>query len=200
MRKKFIGISFFAFLLGCQTVGSTVKTDEAEPELISHFLCKQQGENRYKPYWMQAQEDEGGYKDWSQTPKGLLGQNAMKSEDECKAAIAASLPDQGVICSRTGLDGWKPTIYTGTRPGRADFGYLGGSSIMNFDDCLKATANASDTGVCYWGGSDWYVTRIDRSEYVAGPFGSIDECIEYTKPEEAELDPSNEVEAEESDG
>jgi len=147
---------------------------------VSHFLCKDQGNGRQRPYYMQAL---GGdrFKDWSLTPKGLLGQNAMTGTDECTRAVAAGNAAFGVICSRTGLDGWKPTIYTGTSPGRADFGYLGGSSIMDFDDCLTATAASSERGVCFWGGSDWYVSPIDREGLIAGPFRSVETCIEHTR-------------------
>ena len=104
----------------------------------------------------------------------------MRTREECDAALAAADHEHGVICSRTGLDGWKPTLYTGTIPGRADYGYMGGSSIMNFADCLTATRHASADGVCFWGGSDWYVSPIDRAGTVAGPFRTIDRCIEET--------------------
>lgn len=151
----------------------------AEPA-TSHFECKDQGGGRYRPFYMQAVDGGARYKDWSQTPKGLLGQNPMTALAECERALAAANDAYGVICSRTGLDGWKPTIYTGTRPGRADFGYLGGSSIVRFDDCLAATEGSSARGVCFWGGSDWYVSPIDREGIAAGPFGSLNDCIGYT--------------------
>jgi hypothetical protein len=148
--------------------------------LRSHFECKDQGSSQYRPYYLEA-TDAGTYLDYGATAKGLLGQNPMTSLDECNQARAASNADYGVICSRTGLDGWKPTIYTGTLPGRADFGYIGGSSIMRFADCLEATTNSSDAGVCFWGGSDWYVSPIDHEGLTAGPFRSIDECVTHTK-------------------
>lgn len=147
----------------------------------SRFACKDQGSGRYRPYYLQAINGGTDYKDYSQTSKGLLGQNAMTSQDECQRALDAANDEHGVICSRTGLDGWKPTIYTGTVPGRADFGYLGGSSILDFNDCLKATESSSAAGVCFWGGSDWYVSPIDREGLVAGPFRTIDACTEYTR-------------------
>ena len=150
--------------------------------LVSRFECKDLGNGRYRPYYLQALEGATELKDYSQTPKGLLGQNPMKSLDECTEALKNANHQYGVICSRTGLDGWKPTLYTGTVPGRADFGYLGGSSIMNFKDCLKATAASSVKGVCYWGGSAWYAGHIDREGSVAGPFPTVDACIEKTKP------------------
>src|SRR5688500_13288667 len=80
----------------------------AEP-LESHFACKDLGRDAYRPYYMQAIDDGTSYKDWSQTHKGLLGQNAMASLEECEQALAAANDEFGVICSRTGLDGWKPT-------------------------------------------------------------------------------------------
>lgn len=154
--------------------------------VTSHFECKLQTADEgfgqsYRPYWMQAVDDGARYKDWSQTQRGLLGQNAMGSAEECDQARAAANDAYGVICSRTGLDGWKPTLYTGTTPGRADFGYLGGSSIMEFGDCLKATSNSSALGVCFWGGSDWYVSPIDHEGLTMGPYDSVDECVKHTK-------------------
>src|SRR4029077_16920439 len=102
----------------------------------------------YRPFYLQAINDGSQYKDYSQTSKGLLGQNAMKSIDECNQALASANHEFGVICSRTGLDGWKPTLYTGTTPGREDFGYLGGSTIVNFADFLKAHQNPGKKGGC----------------------------------------------------
>lgn len=148
--------------------------------LLSHFECKDLGQGRFRPYYLQAVDGGERYKDWSQTPKGLLGQNAMTSRDECAAALDASNAEFGVVCSRTGLDGWKPTIYTGTLPGRADFGYLGGSSIVRFEDCLASTAASSEKGVCFWGGSDWYVSPIDREGVVAGPYRILEACTAFT--------------------
>ena len=154
--------------------------DGNEP-LVSHFECKAT-RGGFRPYYLKANQDGTAYKDYSQTTKGKLGQNAMKSMDECQQALDAANHAFGVICSRTGLDGWKPTLYTGTVPGRPDFGYLGGSSIMKFDDCLKATANSSQNGVCFWGGSDWFVSPIDKEGLTAGPFNTVDKCIVKTKP------------------
>lgn len=151
----------------------------AEP-LKSHFECKDLGSSQYRPYYLKAINDGTAYEDYSQTSKGLLGQNAMTSLNECQQAVAVANNEFGAICSRTGLDGWKPTTYTGTVPGRPDFGYLGGSSIMRFDDCLKATKSSSKNGVCFWGGSDWWVSPIDREGNTAGPFSSIDECVTHT--------------------
>lgn len=146
----------------------------------SHFECKMQGGSSYRPYYMKAISDTE-YKDYSKTAKGLLGQNAMKSLEECQTAIQAANEEFGVVCSRTGLDGWKPTIYTGTVPGRPDFGYLGGSSIEKFENCLDATKNSSKNGVCFWGGSDWYISPIDKEGVKGGPYGSISECVMHTK-------------------
>ena len=87
--------------------------------------------------------------DYSQTTKGLLGQNLMTSREECQKVVAAANQEFGAICSRTGLNGWKPTLYTGTVHGRSDFGYLGGSSILEFEDCLKATQHSTSKGVCF---------------------------------------------------
>ncbi len=149
--------------------------------LKSHFECRQQGAQRFRPYFMQVVGGGNEVKDWSQTSKGLLGQNAMSSIDECQRAVDAANNEYGAICSRTGLDGWKPTTYTGTYPGRTDFGYLGGSSIMSFDNCLNATRHSSIKGVCFWGGSDWFISPIDKEGLVAGPFSSIDECVRVTQ-------------------
>ncbi len=148
--------------------------------LLSHFECKDLGQGKFRPYYLQALDGGSRYKDWSQTAKGLLGQNAMTSREECAAALAAANDEHGVICSRTGLDGWKPTIYTGTVPGRADFGYLGGSSIVRFEDCLKATESSSAQGVCFWGGSAWYVSPIDREGVAGGPFRTLEACLDFT--------------------
>lgn len=144
--------------------------------VTSRFECKHLGNQRYRPYYLKASADGTTFIDYSQTPKGLLGQNPMASLQECEQAVANANAEFGVICSRTGLDGWKPTLYTGTRPGRPDFGYLGGSSIMVFQDCLSATRHSKASGVCFWGGSDWYVSLIDREAVVAGPFSSLEEC------------------------
>jgi hypothetical protein len=149
----------------------------------SHFACKAQGNGNYRPYYLQALPGSVGLVDWSEKPKGLLGQNPMRSESECLRAVAASNAFHGVICSRTGLDGWKPTIYTGTRPGRPDFGYLGGSSIAQFEDCLEATASSSEKGVCFWGGSEWWISPIDKEGMAGGPFRTLSECVAVTAVE-----------------
>ncbi len=154
----------------------------AAPPLQSHVECREQGGESYRPYYLQAINNGTELKDWSLTSKGLLGQNAMASLDECNKALEVANQEYGVICSRTGLDGWKPTIYTGTSPGRPDFGYLGGSSIMNYDDCLKAVKASSKAGVCFWGGSEWYTSPIDHEGINEGPFPSVDECVTHTKP------------------
>jgi len=148
--------------------------------LQSHFECKPQGNGRYRPYYLEAIQNGTAFKDYSKTSKGQLGQNAMTSLNECEFAITAANHEFGVVCSRTGLDGWKPTLYTGTSPGRADFGYLGGSSIMDFDDCLLATQKSSRKGVCFWGGSQWHISPIDREGIIAGPFRSVEECVTHT--------------------
>lgn len=149
-----------------------------EPQ--SHFTCKMLGTNSFKPYYLK-QSDDGSFVDFSKTSKGLLGQSAMKTIEECQTAVGSAQNEFGVICSRTGLGGWKPTIYTGTLPGRADFGYLGGSSITKFSDCLTATSHASVKGVCYWGGSDWYVSAIDRAQTIGGPYRTLGACAAETK-------------------
>lgn len=166
---------FMAFL-----VVFTASVASADP-LNSYFECKNLGSEKQRPFYMQAIDGGSRFKDWSQTAKGLLGQNPMTSTEECEKAVEASNASFGVICSRTGLDGWKPTLYTGTTPGRADFGYLGGSSIVNFSDCLNSTLHSSSKGVCFWGGSDWYVSPIDREGVLNGPYRSVDECILQTK-------------------
>ena len=149
--------------------------------LQSHFECKTLGGGKVRPYYLQAINQGTAYKDYSQTPKGLLGQNPMGSAEECRQALEAADHEHGVVCSRTGLDGWKPTLYTGTVPGRPDFGYLGGSSITRFEDCLTATKNASERGVCFWGGSEWYVSPIDKEGLTMGPYDSVEECASHTK-------------------
>lgn len=149
--------------------------------LQSHFECKALGSGDYRPFYLKAINNGTEYKDYSQTPKGLLGQNPMPSLEECQRALESANHIFGVICSRTGLGGWKPTLYTGTVPGRPDYGYLGGSSILKFEDCLSATKYSNQEGVCFWGGSDWYVSAIDKEDVKAGPFDSIEECVEYTK-------------------
>lgn len=151
-----------------------------EAPLESHFECKDLGNSRYRPFYLKVVQNGTQYQDYSQTPKGLLGQNAMKSISECERAVEAANQEFGVICSRTGLDGWKPTLYTGTVPGRPDFGYMGGSSIMDFEDCLTATRGSSQKGVCFWGGSSWYVSPIDHEGLTEGPFNSVEACVEAT--------------------
>lgn len=166
-------LSIFAFL--------TVSLNAYCDPLKSHFECKALGGGQYRPYYLKVSSDGTTFKDLSKTSKGLLGQNPMTSLKECEDALAAANHTAGVICSRTGLDGWKPTIYTGTVPGRADFGYLGGSSIMKFEDCLGATLHSSSKGVCFWGGSDWYISPIEKEGVKSGPYRSIEECVEKTK-------------------
>ncbi len=150
----------------------------ADP-LNSHFECRDQGNGQFRPFYLQVVGDQ--YKDWSKTPRGLLGQNAMTSSEECQRAVEVANQEFGAVCSRTGLDGWKPTTFTGTRPGRPDFGYLGGSSIVRFEDCLLATHFSSRKGVCFWGGSDWFVSPIDKEGLSAGPFRSVAECVQQTQ-------------------
>lgn len=138
------------------------------------FECKKFGEESYRPYYLFSDKKEGP----------ALGQGLMSSLDECKRAIAVANNEYGVVCSRTGLNGWKPTLYTGTVPGRPDYGYLGGSSIVKFEDCLKATKYSSKKGVCYWGAPGWYISRIDRESSLGGGYNTIDECVAQTKEEE----------------
>jgi hypothetical protein len=152
-----------------------------DKELNSHFACKVVETGKFKPFYLKVNQDGSDYTDYSKTPKGLLGQNPMTTAAECAQALESANHEFGVICSRTGLNGWKPTIYTGTRPGRADFGYLGGTSMMRFSDCLDATSNSSVKGVCFWGGSDWYVSPIDREGVSSGPYQSLEKCVAMTK-------------------
>jgi hypothetical protein len=162
----------------------TVERAHAGSPLTSHFLCKELSTGgRYKPYYMQAIDDGAHYKDYSNLPKGLLGQNSMSSLSECTQAIEVANNAFGIVCSRTGLNGWKPTIYTGGLPGRSDYGYMGGSSIMEFSDCLAVTAAASSRGVCYWGGSDWYVSPVERAGVSSGPYRSLAACVAQTEGE-----------------
>jgi hypothetical protein len=136
-----------------------------------HFECKKFGEESYRPFFVFSDKKEGP----------ALGQGFMSSLKECESAVAVANNEYGVVCSRTGLNGWKPTLYTGTSPGRADFGYMGGSSIMKFEDCLTATKYSSKKGVCYWGAPGWYISRIDRESSLGGGYGTIDECVAQTK-------------------
>jgi hypothetical protein len=159
------------------TITTGVQNEPSSPGLQSRFECKDMGNGRYRPYYLQAVDGAAELRDFSKVPKGLLGQNPMTSLEECSKALENANHRYGVICSRTGLNGWKPTLYTGTVPGRADFGYLGGSSIVKFEDCLKSTAASSEKG-----GSAWFAGRIDREgKSLAGPFPSVDSCIEATK-------------------
>lgn len=148
----------------------------ASQALTSHFECQETGPAHVRPYYLKAINNGVAY----QTYPGL-GQNPMTSLTECQRAVQAANQAYGAVCSRTGLDGWKPTLYTGTVPGRPDFGYLGGSSILNFDDCLLATRKSSAKGICFWGGSEWYAGPIDREGILGGPYSSLDDCTEHTK-------------------
>ncbi|MEY4630547.1 MAG: hypothetical protein RIQ81_667 [Pseudomonadota bacterium] len=147
----------------------------------SHFLCKQLGNNAWRPYYMKWDGSAGTYIDFSTKPKGLLGASAMKSEAECQRSLENANHEHGVICSATGI-GWKPTLYTGTLPGRADYGYLGGSSMEKFDSCLLAVRNSSAKGVCYWGGNgSYYISPIDRADTIGHGFSHLEECVQQTR-------------------
>lgn len=148
----------------------------------SRFACKAVGGGNYRPYYLKMIPGSDELEDFSKKPKGLLGQNAMRSLQECERAVAGANAEFGVICSRTGLDGYKPTLYTGTAPGRPDFGYLGGSTIDSFADCLQATMSSSKKGVCFWGGSDWWISPIDHEGMAGGPFRTLDACTARTAP------------------
>jgi hypothetical protein len=52
---------------------------------------------------------------------------------------------------------------------------------MVYDDCLEATRNSSSAGVCFWGGSDWYVSPIDHEDVTLGPFATLAECVTHTQ-------------------
>ena len=45
-----------------------------EKLLKSHFECKPQGTSRFRPFYLKAINGGTEYKDYSKTPKGLLGQ------------------------------------------------------------------------------------------------------------------------------
>lgn len=148
----------------------------------SYFLCTKSG-NGYRPYYMRWDEASGTHIDYSKKTKGLLGAGVMRSESECQQALDAANHEFGVICSATGL-GWKPTLYTGTVPGRADYGYLGGSSMNKFEDCLLAVRSSSEKGVCFYGGvGPYYVARIDRAQTISRPFTRLEDCVKETRPE-----------------
>jgi len=110
-----------------------------------------------------------------------LGASVFKDKALCERAVANS--KNGAVCSFTGI-GFKPTHFSGSIPKRTDYGYLGGSSITNFEDCLKATLNATDKAICYYGGEGtrWYSGDIHgTNQHPAGvprgPFNSVDACI-----------------------
>ncbi len=147
----------------------------------SHFQCKKLGANSYRPYYLKWDTATASYIDYSTRPNGLLGASAMASEAECERALENANHEFGVICSATGI-GWKPTLYTGTVPGRADYGYLGGSSMQRFDDCLLAVKNSSAKGVCFWGGvGPYYISPIDRADTISRPFDRLEDCIQQTR-------------------
>lgn len=110
-----------------------------------------------------------------------LGASVFKDKALCDRAVANS--KNGAVCSFTGI-GFKPTHFSGSVPKRTDYGYLGGSSITNFEDCLKTTLNATDKAICYYGGEGtrWYSGDINgTNQHPAGvprgPFNSVDACI-----------------------
>lgn len=147
----------------------------------SYFQCKQLSANAYRPYFMKWDEATRTHIDYSTRPKGLLGASPMGSAAECQRALENANHDYGVICSATGI-GWKPTLYTGTVPGREDYGYLGGSSMNRFEDCLLAVRNSSSKGVCYWGGvGPYYISPIDRAGSAGGPFDRLEDCVAQTR-------------------
>ena len=182
---KSLIITVLLGMLGCNSVLQNGQISDVVKTPASHFLCKKQSNRSYRPFYMKLNSDGQTYTDYSLMRKGLLGQNAMTSPEECQKALDAANNKYGVICSRTGLDGWKPTLYTGTSPGRKYFGYLGGSSIMKFEHCILATVNSSKLGVCYWGGSSWYRSPINKKGITAGPFSSVEKCILTTRNSEA---------------
>ena len=110
-----------------------------------------------------------------------LGSSVYPKKELCEAAVAAS--KNGIVCSFTGL-GYKPTHFSGKTQTRPDYGYMGGSSIKNFEDCLKATQSSTEKGVCYWepnGGwrlADLKGTGRTPAGLRPGPFRSVDQCIE----------------------
>ena len=189
MLQTFFFVVITVSATSCKSSHSNLATqdslhgDQAVSEKTqSHFKCKKLAKG-YRPYYLRWDEGEGVYVDYSKKNKGLLGAAAMRSEDECQKALENANHEFGVICSATGL-GWKPTLYTGTTPGRADYGYLGGSSMDDFDDCLMAVRNSSAKGVCFYGGlGPYYIARIDRADTISRPFKRLADCIEQTKPE-----------------
>lgn len=130
------------------------------------------------------------------TPKGffprkkggrskLLGTSGYPKRELCDQAVQNSR--NGLICSYTGL-GWKPTHFSGAtewerKVGREPHGYIGGSSIENFSDCLKATSQSTPEGVCYWDGTSAW--RVHDSQGLGNvpnginPRGyqTIDQCV-----------------------
>jgi hypothetical protein len=184
-KMKMLIITTLLGMLACNSIEPNSQINDIIKTPASHFLCKSQGSRSFRPYYMKLNNDGLTYKDYSLIRKGLLGQNSMTSPEECQKALDAANNKYGVICSRTGLDGWKPTLYTGTSPGRQDFGYLGGSSIMNFEHCILATLNSSKLGVCYWGGSAWYRSPINKKGTTAGPFSTVERCILNTRNSDA---------------
>lgn len=199
MKRLTFVIPFFFTVLSCKSLqsASTIKdstetsnyqtdSQESQEGIVgdskgsSYFNCKQVGSG-YRPYYMRWDESSGAHVDYSQKNKGLLGAGVMRTEEECQRALEDANHEFGVICSATGL-GWKPTLYTGTVPGRADYGYLGGSSMAKFEDCLLAVRNSSEKGVCFYGGTGpYYIARIDRAQTISGPFNRLADCVQQTK-------------------
>ncbi len=129
----------------------------------------------------------GAFRPQHKQAKQPLGAGLVPSLEICKKVISASR--NGVVCSATGRDeGYKPTYLSGKTLSRADYGYVGGSS-MTLEACLFATEHSLSSHVCYYGGEiresvatettpGWYATHPtgDRSQK-GGPFASLRECV-----------------------
>jgi len=115
----------------------------------------------------------------------LLGTSGYPKRELCEQAVQNSR--NGLICSYTGI-GWKPTHFSGAtewerKVGREPHGYIGGSSIEKFSDCLKATSQSTPEGVCYWDGTSAW--RVHDSQGLGNVpkginprgFQTIDQCV-----------------------
>ena len=99
------------------SITTGVQNEPSSPGLQSRFECKDLGNGRYRPYYLQAVDGAAELRDFSQTPKGLLGQHPMTSLDECSKAVENANHRYGVICSRTGAQRLEAHALYGHRPG-----------------------------------------------------------------------------------
>jgi hypothetical protein len=120
----------------------------------------------------ECRRDKTGYKPFSLKSNKKLGRDPM-SKSDCEKAIAASTDT--IVCTSTGI-GYKPTFYKGKTSSRMDFGFWG-SSIKTLDACVKATQNATENEVCFWGGNYWAITSTDGKDRIRGSAKSLNDCL-----------------------